>query len=118
MSGLQVYCSKGCGVAITVSDEAVKEASNLGVPMNVAHEVCPRDAEHFPIYRVVTSVTRHDWDESKGDYSEHGERLTQIGGKASAPTFVDAFDEITTVLGEQLENVSKMKHVIEENFHN
>lgn len=119
MSGLQIACAKGCGVPITVDQETIEEAMKNNAPLVVAHDVCPRDAKHFPKYRVVIAVYKHEWTnagdapDSEGAYEEEGELLTTVGGETIAPTFVDGFEKITKAISEQWESVAKVRNVVE-----
>lgn len=120
-------CAKGCGIAINVSDEDLMEAGKLGVALNVAHEICPRDAKVLPRYRVQITITRLEPDselvESVPDdmpnlkalaEDAEGTVLFTNGSTVEAPTFKDAYPQISKALSAQWAEVDKWKGIVEQ----
>ncbi|AKL88351.1 hypothetical protein BH789_gp070 [Gordonia phage GMA6] len=112
-----IYCSRGCGYPIEVTQEVIDEATSHGVPVQVSHEAgkCPGDSglpDHR--YRMTVTVER----EPNPETGEGGETylLTKVGGFTDANTLSDAFDKLTEMLGEQWQKVSEMKYLAEQNL--
>lgn len=107
---IQIACSKGCGVSLEVTDEMLNEARNNGVPIDVSHQVCPKDRSIQPTYRVVIKVYRQDPDKPEGKELE----LASVGGKQEAPTFMDAYDDLGRILNDQWSEISKWANIAEQ----
>jgi hypothetical protein len=93
---MQVACSKGCGYPITVTEEQIRLAEELGAVLDVAHDICPPDRPRAPrLYVVTLSVKRFEAQED-GTYDRGGEfvMLADVSGTATANTF----DQCTVVL--------------------
>ena len=56
--GFQVACARGCGGLLTVTDDMLAEATKLGAPLVVAHDVCPKDQAVLNKYRIVITIDR------------------------------------------------------------
>lgn len=104
---MMVACTKGCGVPLEVTDEMIESARKAGVPIDVSHEVCPRDEVKLPTYAVNVSITRQEPGE------EHAEVLATSGGTTEAASLADAIEELTKQLNTQWERVVQMRYVAE-----
>ena len=107
MSSMLISCTKGCGVPLEVSQEMIDLANANGVPINVFHEVCPRDVVELPTYAVTVSVTRQEPGEDKPEV------LATSGGTVEAASLADAIPSLTKQLNEQWERVVQMRYVAE-----
>lgn len=137
---MQIMCTKGCGESIEVTDEMLDEARRLGVPLNVQHDVCPKDDPGpQPKYRAVIEVYRHAYvgvpempDESDENWIEAytlwrqarekiddkgyeivGEKIAGSGSEHYGPSFVAVFDELTKGLSEEWQRVADIRHIAE-----
>lgn len=111
---ISVMCAKGCGVAITVADETVREAQAAGAPINAAHEVCPRDRASRPQYSTVLSVYRQDYDPRTGEKTGDRVLLSERGVETHADNFREAHKAMSPKLTEEWAGMLKWADVVEQ----
>lgn len=99
----QMFCSRGCGHPITVTNDMLDLATKQGQPLNVSHEVCPGQDGNLRTYRVQITVTRTDDDEV----------LVTNGMSVDAATFADAYEALGRHLGDQWTKVGELRHIAE-----
>lgn len=108
---IDVMCSRGCGVAIHVDDETLAEFAKLGKPIDVTHDVCPRDVEEDkqPTYRVAIEVYRQ---------VPGGEEvlLSTNGAEVQGPTFKEVFAKLSERIGGQWQQTGRWAEVAETNL--
>lgn len=104
---IRIACMKGCGDSIEVTDEQLAEFARYSTAVEASHDVCPRDVEKHPTYRVTVSVARID--------SDGGEEilLAKAGGQTEAPSFVLGLESIGKQLQESWEKVHEMAPLAE-----
>lgn len=116
-----IYCARGCGHAINVSDEVIHEAQVNGSPIEVSHapNMCPGTPGKTPDYRYRLRVTveRFSLDET-GDVDDELRddpvRLIQNGGEADGDTLAEVFDTLSEKLTEQWQKAHEMRHLAEQ----
>lgn len=111
---ITVPCSKGCGTAITVSEEQIKEFQDLGQPVTAAHETCPTEVPkvqrefHITITiseRVRSTEDPEDWEE---------EVLTSMGADVEATgSFSECLPELAKALDKQWTRLQENAQVID-----
>lgn len=90
-----------CGEGIEVDEATLKEATNNGVPLQVTHEVCPRDAVTLPKYRMVIQVFREVGEEEP-------ELLATVGETVEAQSYVAAIPRLTQAIATQWERARSL----------
>ena len=127
---MQVMCSKGCGHAITITQEMIEEASRHGNAIDVSHQVCPTEEqakqkrfraeilvyEVFCTGRFLCELCKADVEETVDGWfhtvepeTEHAvvpketedeELLTRIAGSANGASFKLVADELTKTVSD------------------
>lgn len=103
---IRIACMKGCGDSIEVTDEQLAEFAKYSVAVEASHDVCPRDIEDHPTYRVTVSVSRIDSDGNET-------LLAKAGGQTEAPSFMLGLESIGKQLQESWEKVHEMAPLAE-----
>lgn len=94
-----IACMK-CGEGVEVDEDTLKEATTNGVPLQVTHGVCPRDAVTLPKYRMVIKVFR--------EVGEEEELLATVGETVEAQSYVAAIPRLTQAIATQWEKARSL----------
>lgn len=116
---LETTCVK-CHGPITVPDEVLKEALELGRPVKPQHDVCPEQepepTENRTFHLVVTInevVKPEDYEPGPDQEPWPEEKLAQFGATVDATTFKNALDPLVTELNKQWEKVVEQASIID-----
>lgn len=116
-----IYCARGCGHAINVSDEVIQEAQSNGVPIEVSHEAgkCPGTPGKLPDYRyrLRVLVDRFPLDDTGGiddEFLDDPTLLIQNGAEVDGDSLSDVFDTLSDKLTEQWHKAHEMRHLAEQ----
>lgn len=114
---MSIMCSRGCGYPLTVTDDVIKEAQALGVPINASHEagLCPGTPGKDPSYnyRLRISVERAELVDGSTD-GQPWTTLIKNGGDADGDALSQVFDRLTEILSKQWQKAQEMQYLAEE----
>lgn len=107
---LEMFCAKGCGGLITVTDEVIELAKKNHTPLSVEHETCPgavtvvNKARRFRASIVLEEVFNfQDPDTGQPAVEEtwRKEVIANTGFTVDAPSLTDAMQELADGLTKQ-----------------